>query len=92
MSQGIQKLTVGVDRGIVGHSIATVPWSSPQAVHQAAMADLSVLVGLVKVEQLAEVLAEASVEVLAEAVAEVLAEASVEVAAEQLAEASVVGR
>lgn len=56
------------------------------------MVDLPVLVGLVKVEQLAEVLAEASVEVAAEAVAEVMAEASVEVAAEQLAEASVVGR
>ena len=88
MSQGIQKLTVGVDLGIVDHSIAIVPWSSPQAVHHAAMVDLQVLVGLVKVEQLAEVLGEAFVEVLAEAVAE----ASVEVAAEQLAEASVVGR
>jgi hypothetical protein len=34
MSQGIQKLTVGVDRGIVDHSIAIVPLSILQGGHQ----------------------------------------------------------
>ncbi len=86
-------------QGIVGRNIAIAPWSILLEDLLLAMVDLPVLVGLVKVEQLAEVLAEASVgvlaeasvEVAAEAAAEVLAEASVEVAAEQLAEASVVG-
>lgn len=34
MSQGIQKLTVGVDRGIVDHSIAIVPLSILQEGHR----------------------------------------------------------
>ena len=33
MSQGIQKLTVGVDRGIVGRSIAIVPSTILQEDH-----------------------------------------------------------
>ena len=63
MSQGIQKLTAGVDRGIVGRNIAIAPWSILLEDQLLATADLQALEGPAEVVQQAE----AMVEQLAEA-------------------------